>query len=147
MALATITIELQDEDGREILPAPLCSRIEVESEHIFESVIRERNDQVTSPVVPNELIQATQGLVVQTNVAGRFLLGGQLSGGIDVAAGGILIVWRTALAYYIGANVQFRPAENNTKATLTGWIGGSAAAPPDGSGYGEGGYGEGGFGA
>lgn len=147
MALATITIELQDEDGRDIIPAPLCSRVEVESEHIVNAVVKQRTAEVTSPVVPNEQITATQALVLHTDTAGKWLLGGQLSGGIDVLANSVLIVWRTSLAYYIGANVQFQPANVGDRATLTGWVGGSAAAPPDGSGYGEGGYGEGGFGA
>ena len=147
MALATITIELQDEDGRDIIPAPLCSRIEVESQHIVNTLEKSRTEEVDSPVIPQEQIQATQGLVLHTDKAGRWLLGGQLSGGIDVRADSILIVWRSTLAYYIGANVQFQPANVGDTATITGWVGGTAAAPPDGSGYGEGGYGEGGFGA
>lgn len=147
MALATLTIELEDDDGRAILPAPLVSRIEVESEHIVNALVQQRTAQDQSPQVPNEGIEVLEAAVIKTDKAGRFILGGALSGGIDVAAGGILIVWRTLLDYYVGANIQFKPTTLGDKATLTGWLGGQAVAPPDGSGYGEGGYGEGGFGA
>jgi len=146
MPLATLTIELLDEDGQPLVPAPLCKRIEVQSAHVLDAVARVRTSESPAPLVPQEQIEVTEALVVQTDIAGRFMLAGQIDGGIDVQAGGILIIWGATLDYFVGANVQFKPATEGQVATLTGWLGGQAVAAPDGSGYGEGGYGEGGFG-
>lgn len=147
MALATLTIELEDENGQALLPAPLCSRVQVEAQHVIGQVVKQRTAESPAPLVPQEQIQKLQAFAVHTDAAGRFLLGGQLTGGIDVAANSILVVWRTNLEYFLGANLQFKPATEGASATLTGWAGGTAEVAPDGSGYGEGGYGEGGFGA
>lgn len=146
MPFATLTLELIDADGQPVGPAPLVKRIEVQSAHVLNAVARERTNATPAPLVPQEQIEVTEAIVVQTDTAGRFLLAGQVDGGIDVAAGGILIIWGATLDYFVGANVQFRPATEGAVATLTGWLGGQAVAEPDGSGYGEGGYGEGGFG-
>lgn len=146
MALATLTIELIDEDGQPVGPAPLVKRIEVDSSHVLNAIARERTAEDPAPLVPQEQIEVTEALVVKTDIAGRFMLAGQIDGGIDVDAGGILIIWGATLDYFVGANVQFKPTAEGAVATLTGWLGGSAVAEPDGSGFGEGGYGEGGFG-
>ena len=147
MALATLTIELFDtDDDTPLPPAPFTQRVEVQSQHALTAVVRGATDAQPAPLVPSEQIEVIECLVIQTNIAGKFLLAGQVDGGIDVAAGGVLVLFGVSLDYFVSANISFQPATAGASATLTGWIGGRAVAEPDGSGYGEGGYGEGGFG-
>lgn len=124
---------------------PYAHRLDADAEHIINEATKLGVSPNAFPVVPTQQLSNVQGIAFKTTKPGTLRVNGQLSGGIPVLEGALIVIWDTDLDYSEVANVTMALGAE-VEAKYTGLAVGEPVVPSDGTGYGEGGYGEGGFG-
>lgn len=113
MAVVLVTLDITI-DGQPLLSGPIVKRLETTSLQTFDYTKTNDGDTTTFTTLPDDTIAAIEALLVMPAAAMTVRLNGQSDAGIDLNAGGLLLIVDGAID--AGAGASNNKINNNSGA-------------------------------